>query len=249
MLRPALNRMITRRNALRTAAAATLAAPTILQAATPAAPAPAAAAPTGPHRLEPLPYPVDALEPFIDARTMEIHHGRHHAAYVTGLNKVVHDHPDLAGKTPLQLISNIAGLPETARTAVRNHGGGHVNHAFFWQILKRNGGIGPSGPLMEALVRRFGTFDAFKAEFTKASLSVFGSGWAWLSRDKSGEIGIETTANQDSPHMGGRVPLVGLDVWEHAYYLKYQNKRVDYVNAFFNVIHWEAVSQIYAKPA
>ncbi len=241
-------RMINRRTALKTATIATLAAPVLAQAA--AAPAaPAAPAPVGPFKLDPLPYAADALEPFIDARTMEIHHGRHHATYVTGLNKVVTDHADLAGKSPIELISNLAALPESARTAVRNHGGGHVNHALFWQLLKRNGGIGPSGALMEALVRRFGTFDGFKAEFTKASLSVFGSGWAWLSRDKSGEIGIEITANQDSPYMGGRVPLLGLDVWEHAYYLKYQNKRADYVGAFFNVIHWETVAERFAKPA
>lgn len=206
------------------------------------APAPAAAAPTGPHRLDPLPYAYDALEPYIDARTMEIHHGRHHAAYVMSLNRALANQPDWATKSAVELISDLAAVPEGIRGAVRNHGGGHVNHTFFWQLLKRNGGTTPTGALMESLVRRFGTYDGFKAEFTRASLSVFGSGWAWLSADKTGEIGIETTANQDSPYMGGRVPLLGIDVWEHAYYLKYQNRRADYVAAFFEVVNWEFVS-------
>ncbi len=183
--------MIPRRTVLKAAALAPVAAPRIFAAAQPAA---APAAPVGPYELAPLPYPVDALEPFIDARTMEIHHGRHHATYVTSLNKAVAGQADLAGKTPEQLIANLAAVPEAIRTAVRNHGGGHVNHSLFWQSLKRNGGATPSGPLMEALVRRFGTFDGFKAEFTKAALTVFGSGWAWLSRDTQGEIGIEITA-------------------------------------------------------
>ena len=239
--------MIPRRSALQALALVPAVAPRLVAAAQPA---PAAApAPTGPHELAPLPYAADALEPFIDARTMEIHHDRHHATYVASLNKAVSGHAELATKSAQELISNLGAVPEGIRTAVRNHGGGHVNHTLFWQMLKRNGGTTPAGPLMEALVRRFGTFDAFKAEFTKASMSVFGSGWAWLSRDHAGEIGIETTPNQDSPYMGGRIPLLGIDVWEHAYYLKYQNKRADYVAAFFNVVNWDFVATRFAKPA
>ncbi len=240
--------MISRRTVLKSVALAPAAAPLILSAAQPAA-APAAAVPEGPHKLPPLTYAVDALEPFIDAKTMEIHHDRHHAAYVVGLNKAVAAHPDLAGKSAQELISNLTAVPENIRTAVRNHGGGHVNHSLFWQMLKRNGGIQPSGALMETLVKEFGTFDGFKEAFTKISLSVFGSGWAWLSLDKTGKVGIEPLPNQDSPYMYGRTPLLGLDVWEHAYYLKYQNKRVEYVNAFFNVIHWDFVAARLAKPA
>ncbi|MBL9137672.1 MAG: superoxide dismutase [Verrucomicrobiales bacterium] len=238
--------MMNRRSALMAVALAPAAGNTLLAAAQPAAPA--AAAPAGPYQLAPLPYAADALEPFIDAKTMEIHHGRHHATYVTSLNKAVSDQPDLAKKSPKELIANLASLPEGIRTAVRNHGGGHVNHSLFWSILKRNGGSTPSGPLMELLVKKYGTFDGFKAEFTKASMSVFGSGWAWLSIDKQGETGIETTPNQDSPYMAGRVPLLGLDLWEHAYYLKYQNKRMDYVTAFFQIINWDAVAARLAKP-
>lgn len=242
--------MISRRNALKTVALVPTAAPMILAAASPAAaPAAAPAVPEGPHKLPPLTYATDALEPFIDAKTMEIHHDRHHAAYVAGLNKAIAGHAELAGKSAQELIANLAALPDGVRTAARNHGGGHVNHSLFWQLLKRNGGITPSGPLMETLVKEFGTFDGFKAEFTKAAMSVFGSGWAWLSLDKTGKVGIEATPNQDSPYMAGRVPLLGLDVWEHAYYLKYQNKRVDYVAAFFNVINWDVVAARLAKPA
>ncbi|MGE3312121.1 MAG: superoxide dismutase [Limisphaerales bacterium] len=244
--------MINRRTALKAVAlvptAATLAAPKLRAQAPAAAPA-AAPAPTGPHRLPPLAYAVDSLEPFIDAKTMEIHHDRHHAAYVMSLNRALVGHPDLAAKSAEDLISQLGEVPETIRTAVRNHGGGHVNHSIFWQTLKRNGGSTPSGPLMEAIVKRFGTFDAFKAEFSRAALSVFGSGWAWLSRDKSGDVLVEATANQDSPYMAGRVPLLGIDVWEHAYYLKYQNKRADYVGAFFQVIDWSVVAARHAKGA
>jgi Fe-Mn family superoxide dismutase len=238
--------MINRRTALKAVAVATAAAPVLLSAAQPAA-APAAAAPVGPHQLPPLTYALDALEPFIDAKTMEIHHDRHHAAYVASLNKAVAGNADLASKSVEALISNLGAVPEGIRSIVRNHGGGHANHAFFWQLLKRNGGSTPSGPLMEALVKKFGTFDAFKAEFSKAAMSVFGSGWAWLSTDKEGEIGLEVTPNQDSPIMAGRIPLIGIDVWEHAYYLKYQNKRVDYVAAFFQVINWDFVATRFAK--
>lgn len=235
--------MIDRRTVLKAVALAPALAPSLISAAD-------APPPAGPHKLDPLPYPADSLEPFIDARTMEIHHDRHHAAYVTSLNRAVAGRAEWASKSAKELIGNLAAVPEDIRTAVRNHGGGHVNHALFWQLLKRNGGIGPSGPLMEALVKKFGTFDVFRSEFTKAALSIFGSGWAWLSLDKrSGEIGLETTPNQDSPYMAGRIPLLGIDVWEHAYYLKYQNKRADYVAAFLNVIHWEAVAARLANPS
>lgn len=237
-----------RRTALRAVAFASAAAPLVTHAAQPAA-TPAPAAPTGPHKLPPLAYEVDALEPFIDAKTMEIHHDRHHAAYVASLNKAIAGHADLQTKSPEELIGMIPALPEGIRTAVRNHGGGHVNHSLFWQTLRRNGGTTPSGPLMEALVRRFGTFDAFKADFTKAAMSVFGSGWAWLSLDKSGELVLESVPNQDNPYMAGRLPLLGLDVWEHAYYLKYQNKRADYVAAFFQVVDWQFVASRLARRA
>lgn len=247
MLRPVP--MINRRTALKAVAlaptAAALAAQTVRGQPAAAAPAPA---PTGPHQLAPLPYPIDALEPFIDAKTMEIHHDRHHAAYVMSLNRAIAGQADLATKSAQELLSNLGAVPEAIRTPVRNHAGGHVNHTLFWQMLKRNGGTTPSGPLMEAIVKKFGTFDGFKTEFTRASLSVFGSGWAWLSRDRSGDVLIETTPNQDSPYMAGRVPLLGIDVWEHAYYLKYQNKRADYVTAFFNVINWDFVASRHVKP-
>lgn len=244
--------MINRRTALKTVALAPAAAafaPDLVLAQNPPPAAAAAPAPTGPHQLDPLPYPTTALEPFIDAKTMEIHHDRHHATYVMSLNRAIAGQADLATKSAQDLISNLAAVPEAIRTAVRNHAGGHVNHTLFWKIMKRNGGTTPAGPLMEALVKKFGTFDGFKAEFTRASLSVFGSGWAWLSRDRAGDVLIETTANQDSPYMAGRVPLLGIDVWEHAYYLKYQNKRADYVAAFFNVIHWEYVADRFVHPA
>lgn len=236
--------MMNRRTALKTVALASALSPSLV---TQAQPGPN---PAGPHRLDPLPYPADALEPFIDKTTMEIHHGRHHAAYVASLNRALEGHPDLAARSARDLIARLNDVPEPIRTAVRNHGGGHVNHTLFWNLLRRNGGETPSGPLMEALVRKFGTFDTFKTEFTRAAMSVFGSGWAWLSMDKaSGEIGLEITPNQDSPYMAGRTPLLGIDVWEHAYYLKYQNRRADYVAAFFNVIHWESVARRFASPA
>ncbi len=241
-----------RRTAIKAVALGSAATSSLLTARVNAAETPArAAAPAeGAYRLDPLPYEYNALEPFIDARTMEIHHGRHHAAYVAGLNRAVAGHPELAKRSPQELVSNLAAVPEEIRTAVRNSGGGHVNHTIFWQLLKRNGGTAPSGKLMETLVGKFGTFDAFKTEFSRAAMSVFGSGWAWLSLDpRTGEVGLETTPNQDSPYMAGRVPLLGIDVWEHAYYLKYQNKRAEYVAAFFQVINWEAVADRLAKAA
>lgn len=194
------------------------------------------------HQLPPLPYAFDALEPHIDAQTMEIHHDRHHATYVNNLNAALENHPDLQSKSIEDLISNMDAIPEAIRTAVRNNGGGHANHTLFWEILAPNAGGVPTGKLADAINTAFGSFDNFKAEFTKAATTRFGSGWAWLIVD-GGKLAVTSTPNQDSPLMEGKTPILGLDVWEHAYYLKYQNKRPDYINAFWNVVNWEAVSQ------
>jgi Fe-Mn family superoxide dismutase len=196
------------------------------------------------HQLPALPYAYDALEPHIDAQTMEIHHGRHHATYVNNLNAALEGHADLQSKSVEELISNLDALPESIRTAVRNNGGGHANHTLFWQILSPNGGGAPSGELADAINQTFGSFDNFKAEFTKAATTRFGSGWAWLVVD-GGKLAITSTPNQDSPIMEGKTPILGLDVWEHAYYLKYQNKRPDYIAAFWNVVNWDEVSKRY----
>jgi Fe-Mn family superoxide dismutase len=211
-------------------------------------PAPPAPAPSGPFKLPPLPYAADALEPHLDARTMEIHHDRHHAAYVQNLNRAVAEFPDLGGKPIEDLVRDLAAVPEKVRTAVRNHGGGHANHALFWQLLKKNNGAGPSGGLAQAIEARFGGFSTFQQEFSKAALGVFGSGWAWLTLEGKA-LRIETTPNQDSPLSQGRLPLLGIDVWEHAYYLKYQNRRADYVAAFYNVINWDFVAERFQKAA
>lgn len=234
--------MINRRTALKhTALAATvLAGPGALKTLAQNAPPAPPAAPAGPFTLPPLPYPADALEPAIDARTMEIHHGKHHAAYVAGLNKAVAGHPDLAAKPVETLLRQLNSLPEDIRTAVRNHGGGHANHSLFWLSLKKDGGA-PSGELARALDAAFGSFNGFQQQFTQAAMGVFGSGWAWLTWD-SARLRIESLPNQDSPLSLGRVPLLGLDVWEHAYYLKYQNRRADYVAAFFTIINWDFVA-------
>ncbi|MGQ7278208.1 MULTISPECIES: superoxide dismutase [Brevibacillus] len=194
------------------------------------------------HQLPELPYAYNALEPHIDAQTMEIHHGRHHATYVNNLNAALEGHADLQSKSVEELISNLDALPESIRTAVRNNGGGHANHTLFWQIMSPNGGGAPSGALADAINAAFGSFDNFKAEFTKAATTRFGSGWAWLVVD-GGKLAITSTPNQDSPIMEGKTPILGLDVWEHAYYLKYQNKRPDYINAFWNVVNWDEVSK------
>ena len=207
----------------------------------PAPPAPSAVAPAGPFSLPALAYAADALEPAIDARTMEIHHGKHHAAYVAGLNKAVAGLPELAKQPVESLLRGLASLPESVRTAVRNHGGGHANHSFFWLSLKRNSGPQPTGELGKALDQRFGNFAGFQQEFTKAAMGVFGSGWAWLTLDGTG-LRVESLPNQDSPLTLSRTPLLGLDVWEHAYYLKYQNRRADYLAAFFSVINWDFVA-------
>ena len=232
---------MTRREALRrtslVAGAVALAQP--LQSAL-AAPAPAA----GPFKLPPLGYAFDALEPHIDAQTMEIHHDRHHATYVANLNKAVAG-TDLETQTVEQLLKGLATVPEKVRTAVRNHGGGHYNHTLFWQTLKKDGGQ-PSGELLKAIEQSFSSVDQFKEKFTQAATSLFGSGWVWLSASAAKDVQIEAAPNQDSPLSNGRTPLLCIDVWEHAYYLKYQNKRADYVKAFWNVINWEAVASKYA---
>jgi Fe-Mn family superoxide dismutase len=197
------------------------------------------------HQLPELPYPTNALEPHIDAQTMEIHHGRHHNTYVTNLNNALEGHADLQSKSVEDLISDLNSVPESIRTAVRNNGGGHANHSLFWQILSPNGGGKPSGALASAIDSELGGFDKFKEEFTKAATTRFGSGWAWLSVDKNKKLVVHSTANQDSPLMEGMTPILGLDVWEHAYYLKYQNKRPDYIAAFWNIVNWPEVEKRY----
>jgi len=197
--------------------------------------------------LPSLPYDYNALEPNIDEQTMRIHHDRHHQTYVTTLNNALANSPDLQNKSVEDLISNLSSVPDAARTAVRNNGGGHANHTLFWQIMGPNGGGEPSGPLAGAITKAFGSFDAFKQQVTQAATTRFGSGWAWLSMDNSGALRIESTANQDNPLMEGRKPILGVDVWEHAYYLKYQNRRPDYLNAWWNTINWNAVSQRYQQ--
>lgn len=192
------------------------------------------------HTLPKLPYAYDALEPYIDARTMEIHHTKHHQTYIDKLNAAVKGHQELETLSAEQLIRNLSETPETIRTAVRNHGGGHVNHSFFWPLLKKD--IAPAGPVIDAIKRKFGSFDEFKESFSNAAGLLFGSGWAWLAIDR-GELTIVTTANQDNPMSQGHKPVLGLDVWEHAYYLRYQNRRAEYIAAFFNVINWDKVNE------
>lgn len=192
------------------------------------------------HTLPKLPYAYDALEPYIDARTMEIHHTKHHQTYIDKLNAAVKGHQELEMLSAEQLIRNLSETPETIRTAVRNHGGGHVNHSFFWPLLKKD--IAPAGPVIDAIKRKFGSFDEFKESFSNAAGLLFGSGWAWLAIDR-GELTIVTTANQDNPMSQGQKPVLGLDVWEHAYYLRYQNRRAEYIAAFFNVINWDKVNE------
>ncbi|AIQ11123.1 superoxide dismutase [Paenibacillus durus] len=194
--------------------------------------------------LPALPYPNDALEPHIDATTMEIHHDRHHNTYVTNLNAALEKAPELQGKGLEELISNLDAVPEAIRTAVRNNGGGHANHSLFWETIGPNAGGAPTGALASAIDSELGGFEKFKEDFAAAATTRFGSGWAWLSL-KDGKLVVTSTPNQDSPLMEGATPLLGLDVWEHAYYLKYQNKRPDYIKAFWNVVNWEVVGKLY----
>ncbi|MFM9059535.1 MAG: superoxide dismutase [Planctomycetaceae bacterium] len=195
------------------------------------------------YALPALPYAFDALEPSIDARTMEIHHDRHHKAYVDNVNKALEAHADLAALPVEKLIADLDKVPEAIRTVVRNNGGGHANHSLFWLSLGKGKGGEPAGHLGEAVRSVFGSFENFKTSLSDAAMKRFGSGWAWLSADKTGKLLVESTANQDSPIMHGNVPLFGIDVWEHAYYLKYQNKRADYVAAIYDVIDWDAVGK------
>jgi superoxide dismutase, Fe-Mn family len=194
------------------------------------------------HSLPPLPYPSDALEPHIDKQTMEIHHGKHHNAYVTNLNAALEKHPELQSKSAEDLIRGIGTVPEGVRTAVRNNGGGHVNHTMFWQIMGPNAGGQPTGAIADAITAAFGGFDKFKEEFKKAAVGRFGSGWAWVV-DNGGKIAIESSPNQDNPMMDGKKPVFGIDVWEHAYYLKYQNRRPDYIDAWWNVVNWNEINK------
>ncbi|MFJ5758028.1 superoxide dismutase [Neobacillus sp. NPDC093182] len=194
--------------------------------------------------LPQLPYAYDALEPHIDKETMNIHHTKHHNTYVTNLNNALQGNDELLAKSVEEVIANLEAVPEAARTAVRNNGGGHANHSLFWQILAPNGGGAPSGELADAINNKFGSFESFKDEFAKAATTRFGSGWAWLSVS-NGELEVSSTPNQDSPIMEGKTPILGLDVWEHAYYLNYQNRRPDYIASFWNVVNWDEVSKRY----
>jgi superoxide dismutase, Fe-Mn family len=194
------------------------------------------------HSLPPLPYATDALEPHIDKQTMEIHHGKHHNAYVTNLNAALDKHPELQSKSVEDLLRGINTVPEDIRTAVRNNGGGHANHSMFWQIMGPNASGAPNGAIADAINGSFGTFDTFKEQFAKAGVGRFGSGWAWVI-DQGGKLVIESTANQDSPLMEGKKVVFGIDVWEHAYYLKYQNRRPDYIGAWWNVVNWAEINK------
>ena len=195
--------------------------------------------------LPALPYAPDALEPYIDKQTMEIHHGKHHNAYVTNLNKALEGHADLQALSIDQLLTSLDRVPENIRTAVRNNGGGHWNHSMFWKIMKKGGGGEPSGALADAIKSAFGSFADFKTKFAAAGVGRFGSGWAWIVV-KDGKLGIESTPNQDNPLMASGKAVMGLDVWEHAYYLKYQNRRPDYIEAWWNVVNWEEIAANYA---
>ncbi len=236
--------MITRRQALKQTALFTAACATSL--AVQRLNGQGAPAASGPFSVPPLPYAFDALEPHIDARTMEIHHDKHHAAYVTNLNKAVAESPELSKKPIEELLANLNGVPEKIRMAVRNQGGGHYNHTLFWQMMKKGGGGEPKGELAKALEKSFGSYSGFKEKLSEAATKVFGSGWAWLVVEGN-QLKIESSANQDTPLSQGKQALLGVDVWEHAYYLKYQNRRPDYLAAWFNVINWDFVGDRYGK--
>ncbi|MBX6753821.1 superoxide dismutase [Thermorudis peleae] len=197
-----------------------------------------------PFELPPLPYPYDALEPYIDAKTMDVHYNGHHGTYVRNLNAAIEKHPELEGRSVEDLLRNIQQIPEDIRTAVRNNGGGHANHSIFWTIMGPNAGGEPKGELAEAINQTFGSFQAFKDQFSAAAAGVFGSGWAWLVLN-NGKLEIVTRPNQDSPYMDNLYPVMGLDVWEHAYYLKYQNRRAEYIANWWNVVNWDAVAERY----
>ncbi|MGG1452543.1 superoxide dismutase SodA [Bacillus licheniformis] len=198
------------------------------------------------YKLPELPYAYDALEPYIDKETMNIHHTKHHNTYVTKLNEAVAGKQDLESKSVEELVANLDAVPENIRTAVRNNGGGHANHSLFWKLLSPNGGGAPTGELAEAINSKFGSFDQFKEDFAAAAAGRFGSGWAWLVVN-NGELEITSTPNQDSPLSEGKTPILGLDVWEHAYYLNYQNRRPDYIKAFWNVVNWDEVARLYSE--
>jgi Fe-Mn family superoxide dismutase len=237
--------MLTRRQAIKTTlltGAATLSA----QSGRPlwAEPAPPAAAPGGPFKLPPLPYAYEALEPFIDAETMHLHHDKHHAAYVAKLNAAVATQPTLGTLSVEEILKSLDQVNESVRKAVRNNGGGDYNHTLFWQMMKPRGGGEPTGELAQAIAAKFGDFAAFKKAFSEEASSVFGSGWAWLLLDGK-NLAIDSTPNQDSPISQGKIPLLGLDVWEHAYYLKRQNRRPEYIEAWWNVVNWDFVQQRY----
>lgn len=198
------------------------------------------------YTLPELPYAYDALEPFFDEATMKLHHDKHHATYVANLNAAIEKHPELAEKSALDLVKELNSVPADIRTAVQNNGGGHVNHSFFWEILAPNAGGNPTGEIGDAISAKFGNFEVFKAEFKTAATGHFGSGWAWLVVDKNGELKVTSSANQDNPITDGETPVLALDVWEHAYYLKYHNVRPDYIAAFFELVNWDKVNELYA---
>ena len=195
------------------------------------------------HTQAPLPYDFAALEPHIDTQTMQIHYGKHHAIYVTNLNAAIQKHPELESKSAEELVRNLKTVPEDIRTAVRNNGGGHVNHTMFWQIMKPNGGGKPTGAIADAIQGSFGSFEDFQKQFNDAGLKQFGSGWAWLVKDGGGKLSVISTPNQDNPMSEGHYPIFGNDVWEHAYYLKHQNKRADYLNVWWNVVNWDEINK------
>ena len=197
--------------------------------------------------VPPLPYAYNALEPHIDEQTMHLHHDKHHQAYVTNLNAAIEKHPELAGKSPEELLKDLNGVPEDIKAAVRNNGGGHVNHTMFWEIMGPGGGGAPTGALAEAINTTFGSLDALKAAVNDAGVKRFGSGWTWLVKTADGKLAVVSTANQDNPMSEGHFPILGNDVWEHAYYLKYQNKRPDYLAAWWNTVNWDAVGKRFAQ--
>lgn len=199
-----------------------------------------------PHKLPVLPYDFSALEPHIDAQTMQIHHGKHHQAYVDNLNNALKDYTNLHGKSVEDLLTGARDVPEAIRQAVINHAGGHANHSLFWSIMSKGSGGEPSGKVGDAIKSSFGSYASFQEQFTKAAMGRFGSGWAWLVSDH-GKLAVMSTPNQDSPLMNGKIPIMGIDVWEHAYYLKYQNRRADYVKAWWNVVNWEEIDKIFSR--